>query len=196
MEQGRTFVSNGPVLTLTVDGADPGARLDKATADGKVHIKATAASQWPLQKLVLLYNGEEADIITADSDKNRLILEGRVSIPQSGWLAAYCVGPHNRHIFGGAIFKEQVQFAHTSPIWVTVDGKPQPPSADAEALVQWVDDFTRMVEEKGKFADDAQRIHMREIFGKARDVCDEKAEAYRRTLEPRVIDARDLPDLR
>jgi hypothetical protein len=169
---GRTFVTNAPMLFLSVDGEIPGADVRVASdADqkGRVRVNARASSPWPLTELLVYFNGDVVGRSVAVDDKTReLVFDEKVEIPHSGWISARVTGPHNRLVFGIRFFPDVPQVALTSPVWITLDGRKMPPSKDARRLLEWVDAFTRKVEAQGRFADDHQRQHMREVYGEAR----------------------------
>jgi hypothetical protein len=109
-------------------------------------------------------------------------IEGRFGFPESGWVSAQCSGPNNRFVMGGGLFAGAGQSAETSPVWIEVEGRPQPPSADAELLVKWTDDFREEVERRGKFANDAQRAQMRQVYGRARRIFADMAQRWKDSL--------------
>src|SRR5262249_35495231 len=54
---GRRFVSNGPILSLTVNGQDPGARLKLAAGEQTVRVRAEAHGNVALDTLEIVVNG-------------------------------------------------------------------------------------------------------------------------------------------
>ena len=54
LKAGRSFATNGPMLFLTVDGQGPGAVLP---GHRDMHIHAEASSQYPLDRLEVVYKG-------------------------------------------------------------------------------------------------------------------------------------------
>ncbi len=50
-----------------------------------------------------------------------LTYEGTIDTPETGWIAAECYGPYNRKVFGGGLFKKAKAYAHTSPVWISVE---------------------------------------------------------------------------
>ena len=137
---GRTFVTNGPLLTLDVHGVGPG---ETATSVGAVTAFASAEGLAPFETLELVHNGQV--ISTGIASKTK---DGRYAantsltkaFPESGWLAARCVGTNT--------------FAHTSPL--ILDG-PGVPFANREAnrpfLRKCVDDVKDWAETQGRYAD-------------------------------------------
>ena len=92
---GRTFISNGPLLDLTVVGG-------VATA--------SVESRVPFEKLELLQNGRVVAAAVANA-VTRFTAELKCEVVPSGWLAARCIGGAGSSLYpGGPVF------AHTSPI--------------------------------------------------------------------------------
>ena len=57
LKSGRSFVTNGPMPTLEVDGKGPGETCELAAA-GKVRVAATVESYVPFDKIEVIVNGE------------------------------------------------------------------------------------------------------------------------------------------
>lgn len=112
---GHTFVSSGPMLDLRVNGALPGDRLAIKRGDSlRITVHAFGqASQVPLDTLEVVSHGRvigRATTHQAGQSVNRLSLTLTLpSVERGQWIAARCTaGPG--------------QAAHTTPIYVTVDG--------------------------------------------------------------------------
>ena len=58
--------------------------------------------------------------------------------------------------------------AHTSPVYVTVDGKPIASKADAEYMIRWIDRLLQVADKPGRYSSDTERAEVRAIFQKAR----------------------------
>lgn len=125
LKSGRTFVSSGPVVDLRVNGRRPGAHLSvdageavdvRINADGHPH-------QVPLSVLELIAHGRvlaRTSPNNADQSTSRLTLSERIRPDRGIWLAARVRARPN-------------QVAHTTPVYVHVDGGGfhEPDSADA-----------------------------------------------------------------
>ncbi|GAA4399500.1 hypothetical protein GCM10023187_11450 [Nibrella viscosa] len=112
---GHTFVSSGPVLELKVNTAIPGDRLN-VKAGENMTITAHAyghAVQVPLEALEIVSHGKVIARVTKgqtgqSSEHLTLTLDQR-NLQRGMWVAARCIaGPQ--------------QAAHTTPVYVTVDG--------------------------------------------------------------------------
>jgi hypothetical protein len=151
---GQTFVTNGPLLTFSVNGQDGGARIDLAADQRKVMVQAEAQSMVPFERLELIANGVPIAGVEASGSPCTARLEGEVEVPGSGWLAARCWGKEQVYISG----LPQQPSAHTSPIYLTVAGQPLVPDAISiallgerlESMVHWAEHHAQFQSEKVK----------------------------------------------
>jgi hypothetical protein len=164
---GRTFVTNGPLITLQVDGSEPGAVID-LPGDGKVVItRAEARGIVPFKRLELVVNGELVAECDATGQPTVAVLEAELPIKQSCWIAARCFGDE---CVEGALFQSRV-YAHTAPIYVVVAGKPhRPDQATIAPLIQELDRMVPWAVGLGFARTDQQRERLANIFRSARQV--------------------------
>ncbi|HEV3256035.1 MAG TPA: CehA/McbA family metallohydrolase [Gemmataceae bacterium] len=165
---GRTFITNGPLLSFTVNGHDPGAIIDLPSLDQPVHIAAEARSWLPFDQLEVVLNGNVLLQAKADGSPTAARSQAEVRLPEAGWLAARCSGSHTLVTRTGWV--EHVG-AHTSPVYVEVGGRPAP--ADKAAVTKLVDQLTQMlgwVERQGPPGNGRRHDHIAGIFRSARDV--------------------------
>jgi len=116
LKAGRSFVSNGPQLELTVDGKALGDTLELRAA-GMVRIKASASSAFPMEKVEVLHNGKVIATAPPVMDGLTTRLDEKVMLDRSGWIALRAIG--KKPAVG---VQADMLFAHTSPVYVTVAG--------------------------------------------------------------------------
>jgi len=147
-----TFVTNGPLILLEVNGAQPGDEVNLAQP-GEAAVAVKAFSVFGLNRLELLLNGEVVATQGPSDDgvgKSRqapphsLELNAVIPVPDSSWIAARAFGPACEFVNDAPLnewVREQGgQFAHTSPVWVLVAGRPVRASAeDAQYWIDWID---------------------------------------------------------
>jgi hypothetical protein len=90
-------------------------------------------------------------------------IDAEVEAGDSLWLCAVARGPGHPSVLGPVVF------AHTSPVWVEVEGRPVRRPASARWLLDWLDRFEALVGEHGRFADDGQRDEVVAVIDQARD---------------------------
>lgn len=144
---GRTMVSNGPLLELTVNGQGPGATVQ--TAAGHVKVVAEVISRIPFERVEIIQDGR----VVADqaSVRGRAVrLERELEVEEGGWIAARVTG-------GAKTYAGFTAFAHTSPVYLRVPGTAY---RRAEAIGSFIDEIGRSMRAIGKgfqFESDAQR---------------------------------------
>jgi hypothetical protein len=114
VREGRTFLSGGPLLTLAVDGREPGDTVE-LSGPGTVTVEATVTSVFPLRSLELVCNGE---VVAAEpASGNQLSLTHELRVGGHAWVAcrAFGTGSHGDE-WGRRVF------AHTSPVYVACGG--------------------------------------------------------------------------
>ncbi|MFI0348828.1 CehA/McbA family metallohydrolase [Actinomadura sp. 9N407] len=127
---GRTFATTGPWLELDAGGLGPGATLDARPGD---RLTVTVRSVGPeVTRLEL----RTADGVVAEGPPHELTAELTVGEPT--YLVAVASGPaHARS------FHHTGVYAHTSPVYIDVDGH----HVAREADVQWCLDYLDALEE-------------------------------------------------
>jgi hypothetical protein len=156
LQGGRTFITNGPALFLSVNEQAPG---DMVVCDVGSALAVTASwqSHYSLERIDILWNGRViASLPLGDGAKS-----GELSItynaPSDGWLAAR-LSSHVRDSFF------QPVFAHTSPVYVTT-GRHAPEQPQAAAYFdQAIDHALEWVNHKAKFRNDVQRNEVVTLF--------------------------------
>jgi hypothetical protein len=112
-KQGRTFVTNGPMLSLTVNGAGPGEEVKVGRATSlRIRARAWAPPAMGSPKTLEIISHGAVIHSAASPDPSRHELHADLNLPadQSRWIAAR-VTTHNNGL------------AHTSPVYVLVNGE-------------------------------------------------------------------------
>jgi hypothetical protein len=148
IRRGRTLTTSGPLLSLTVNNRNVGDVLT-TTATETLQIQVTAKSRFPLGRVQILSNGDVLREIETQDKESELT----VTIPagESRWIVARCSGNDQWN----AIWHPNI--AHTSAVYVHVDGKPV---FREEAAHEWIDRMRlhiRDIQTKGLFGNATQR---------------------------------------
>jgi len=133
LKQGRTFVSNGPLLGLDVDGKHPGDEI--ALAAGQLlPYHAALRSLVPVDHFELIYNGRviASEVLTGARTEADVV--GGIDLPSSGWLVLRAWNEH-----ADPRILDIYPYASTSPIYVTVNHASPRSSADAKYFARWLD---------------------------------------------------------
>src|SRR5271165_5282463 len=115
VRSGRTFLSGGPLVTLTVDGGGPGDTV-ALSGPGTVSIHATVRSIFPLSSLEVVRNGEVVAKAAANGGLEAGISE-ELRIDGDSWIACRAFGADYHLDESG-----RRVFAHTSPVYVACGG--------------------------------------------------------------------------
>ncbi|MEQ1824771.1 MAG: CehA/McbA family metallohydrolase [Pirellula sp.] len=131
LQAGRTFVTNGPMLRLTVNGQEPGSEI-KLQAPAALSIVASVVSRSPIDSVELVVNGRPENLLstaeTAQSTQNgkSIRVEHQVKLIASSWVAI-------------RVKNNAGAFAHTRPVYVYVADNPIHSSEDAAYFLAWID---------------------------------------------------------
>ncbi len=146
LEKGRSFVTTGPMLEVTVGGKGPGERIslvESGTGVVKVRGKVSSPVSQALTKIEIVVNGKVVESIPVASKETRpggLIsreeITTEVSVKESSWIVVRAFADRGNG---------RRSFAHSSPVYVDVPGKPlRPRKEEVEFLLKRVrDEITR-----------------------------------------------------
>ncbi len=177
VRRGRTFTTSGPLLLLTVNGAEPGDTLD-IRPGAKLDVDVQAWSRYPLGRLEIVSNGEVMKTIRTSARRASLRL--RLTAGESRWFCARA----SRNGEWNAILAPDV--AHTSAVYARVAGREVVKPEAARAWIANIEEHIRRLEAQGVFAREEQR---QQAIAEAR----EGLERYRAPAE-RSAHARPVPD--
>ncbi len=119
---GRTFLSGGPIIHLSVEGKEIGDTL-AISGRGSVEVEAWTESILPVFSLEIVQNGRVVARTESRSGSRRLELKESIRIDGHSWIAArtgafdyFDIVPHH-DVWNRGVF------AHTSPIYVACGGE-------------------------------------------------------------------------
>ncbi|GDX41106.1 hypothetical protein LBMAG21_13980 [Armatimonadota bacterium] len=138
LDAGHSFVTNGPLLTVTVDGKEMGTHFQQKVAAQKAyHVVGEASSTAPLHRIEIVVNGKVARTLHPENHKTpqggyTSRIDSKIPITGSSWLLVRCFEART---------DKRVRFAHTAPAHITVPGLPLRPRKEEVAyLIQRVKD--------------------------------------------------------
>jgi hypothetical protein len=171
LKAGRTFVSSGPALDFTVNGQLPGSEI-QVDSQGSFKVRARAWGHEKVglpQVLELVSNdGVLHEVRKGNGNSNELSLEVEVDIARSKWLTV------STRCANGAV-------AHTTPIYVIVDGEPTwSPTKSAQIVKKQLDAIALIEEEYSKGSDIRSRA-IRQRLGLAKSYYADLLAATRRS---------------
>jgi len=114
LKAGCSFVTNGPMLQLDVNGRKPGGAISLSSPE-TLRISSQARSQLPFERLEIIVNGEVVQTAAARENGRSSAIAFALPIKESCWVASRCMGKWNKELF----YSHPV-FAHTNPVYLRV----------------------------------------------------------------------------
>lgn len=148
MAEGKSFVTTGPILELTVDGKKPGESIS-FNSNRTVHIKARVRCDvTPVTDLQIIIGGNTLKHINVPKQHGQhawIELETSVTLNQSTWIAARATSTAP----SGSPDAE----AHTNPVTIYVNGKAPYVPASHQFLVEKLSEETQRQISRKDFPD-------------------------------------------
>jgi hypothetical protein len=192
LKRGRTFVSNNPVLTFTVNGQEAGAALRlRSGKDRVLQIHARAESQLPYDRLEIVRNGDVIGSATPSGKLHRAEIHLEYPVRGSGWIAARALEDLHRypgvefdrvHSAEGTLLsslygtrRPENVFAHTSPVYVILDGKAIRSWDDAQYYIRYLEHAMDWLKQEARFASAEDRKSSIEAFQQGKALWEKRA---------------------
>jgi Tol biopolymer transport system component len=133
IKSGRTFATNGPLLSYQLGSEFPGGEI---LLQGKQELpfKVSMRSIVPLDHLEIVCNGKAVHEIELKSDRKSADASGVLPIDTSGWCILRAFSDKAEYPI-----LDLYPYATTSPVYVTVAGVPQRNPEDRAFFIKWVD---------------------------------------------------------
>ncbi len=159
LKRGRSFSTNGPILELEVGGRyGPGDRIDIRGGE-EFRFRARARSRGELETLQLIVNGEVV-AQRAGQGSRELALEETVRFDRSSWAAVRAFERSGR----------SEVFAHTSPLYFFLGGRPVVVPESVQDLLQKIDRLIAHTERLEGFRQEGHRKETLDVYREAREV--------------------------
>ncbi len=149
---GRSFVTNGPMVSLAVDGRGPGETLTLSKRK-VLRIQARGRSLRPFERLEIVVNGKVAASVPAEDQGRRAHLSLDLPADQSLWIAARCMGgsPEETSIWTHPLF------AHANPVYIDYPGRDLAEAESACYLLDFLKPLEKWAREEAYFENPAQK---------------------------------------
>lgn len=132
LAQGRSFVTTGPRLLMTLEGHDPGHEFRARDQAVPLKLQGEIVTAQPLAYAEVVVNGRPVRTVMGpgrrlDNGSWRTEVDMEMTVEASGWVAVRCFEERS---------DGRLRFAHTAPWWLTIDGRPLAPTpAEKQYLV-------------------------------------------------------------
>jgi hypothetical protein len=134
LKAGRTFVSNGPLLAFSLNGREAGDEVVLSAGVHQLSARVTLRSLVPVEKLEIVANVTVVTPIELQAGGTRADAVISLPVARSGWYTLRAWSRNATHPV-----MDLYPFATTSPVYVTLGGKPLRSIADAQFFVRWIE---------------------------------------------------------
>jgi hypothetical protein len=168
---GRTFVTNGPLITrFEVGGRASGDSCFYAHPGAVVSGRVSMESAYPIDRIEIVRNGGVELTLRLQPSRSSVDTSFSFSLQESSWIAARVIGAKRGWIVPGDSL-----FAHASPVYCTVADQPILVRDDAAYLAQWIEDLDLLVRAKGQWSNPSQSARVLGELAAARSWYEELA---------------------
>ena len=157
--RGRSYITNGPFLELEAGGHKIGDTI-AATKGQELKINARGLGRADFHGLELIHNGKIAEHVHCDEQDGHFDAELQFSlkIDEPGWIALRIPLDAGKNEFGKPLF------AHTSPIYIELEGKRIFRPEVARGLIAEMEKSIESIKTQGKFADVAEEEAVLSVY--------------------------------
>jgi hypothetical protein len=160
---GRSFATTGPMLTFTAGGHGLGETIE-VEAGQVIMVRAEVNSRLPIERIEIIRGGEVVASKENVEGERELVFETEVPVEKSSWIAARAYSSEQLPYNGVPVM------AHTSPVYIQVDGQPRSSPEDAAFLADWTDRAIEWARSEARFQFETQREEMIALFERAKRI--------------------------
>jgi hypothetical protein len=158
LQAGRTFVTNGPVLKLSVDGQAPSNDvLGLRSERGSVPVVVEWLSAEPVDRVEIVRDGQVVHVHQNVDGATCGRVAARIDCADAGWLAARCWA-RRRDSYGHALW------AHTGVVYLRERPDFAAARAAAASFAEPIADARRWIGTRGRFDNAAQRDRLLQLY--------------------------------
>ena len=133
LKNGRTFATNGPLVSFTLEGKTVGDELRLDSPQPAVPFTARLNSIIPVDHFEVVCNGKVLTEVKLDSAREAADVHGTIPVKESGWCVLRAWSDKAEYPV-----MDNYAYATTSPIYINVAGaKPRSPE-DAKYFAAWI----------------------------------------------------------
>jgi hypothetical protein len=167
---GRTFATNGPLLTFGLGGAEIGDTLELPAGSHRIEVRASLRSIVPVDHFEVVGNGEVIASLPLEAGGTSERAVQEIAIERSGWYVLRAWNSRATHPV-----RDYLPFATTSPIYVGVGGEPVRSPEDAEYFAAWVDRLIQAARAHDGYNTAEEKSEVLKILMEARTIFRERA---------------------
>jgi hypothetical protein len=162
LRAGRTFITNGPILRLTVDGHAPSNDLlDLSTPRPTAEVVVEWSGTQPVDRVEIIRDGEVAFVEPNADGALAGRLQVDLDVSTAGWVAARAWGSR-RTSYAHPLW------AHTSPVYLRATPARPVMQAASNHFVEHVDRAREYIATRARFDTAAQRDRLLQLYADGR----------------------------
>lgn len=167
IRKGHTFVTSGPMISLSLGKNEIGDTIS-LPKHAKLPFKAKVWFNRPVDRIEIIVNGKIVATKLNSDHRNEIDVSGQADFRNSSWIAARAISESVLPIQSEYNGPDGIPiFAHTSPIYVDIGGKPRRSSEDASLLHTWCLQTVEWAKSKAKYPDAVTRENVVSLYSDA-----------------------------
>ena len=173
LEEGRTFITNGPLLQFSIEGQESGDTISLASP-GSVKMAAEAQGRDDFCGLELVVNGEVVHAVSIQKVQGHYEakMNYELSIDKPSWVALRVPETNGENAFGRTLF------AHTSPVYINLSGASVFSVDAAESLISEMRTSIDVISERAQFESGEQQQEILDYYYNAIQEMERRIEDY------------------
>ena len=170
IKAGHTFATNGPLLSLEVNGREPGNEIAFPLGSHTISVRASMHSIVPVEHLELVQNGKVVATVPMSADHRSASAAVTLPVVRSGWITLRAWSEH-----ATPPVLDIYPFATTSPVYLTIAGIPPRSPDDARFFIDWVDRLREGAERHTGYNSAAEKTSVVDLISRARAEFEKRA---------------------
>ncbi|GAA0273954.1 hypothetical protein GCM10009127_12980 [Alteraurantiacibacter aestuarii] len=165
LRAGRSIATNAPLLVFDLNGEGPGGDISLPAEGGELEWTAAMISLARVDHVEIIHNGQVAATLTLDADGKFAAARGTIPISESGWILLRAWSSEDQ-----PEVLDLYPYGTTSPVYVSVDGKPARSEEDRQYMLTWIDLIEQHARTSEDYNDAAERETVLGNIARARAV--------------------------
>jgi len=159
LKDGKSYITNGPFLTFSVAGKQVGDTID-VQKGAVLNVKAAGIANNDFRQLELIFNGRVVHAVKTIAEKGKFMADMAFvfEATEPGWLAVRIPWTNSDNQMGNRMR------AHTSPIYLTIDGQERFDRNVARGLIAEMQESISTIQAKAVFADDEEQKNVIGVY--------------------------------
>lgn len=167
IKAGRTFATNGPLLRFRLGESQPGGEIH-LQQEGNLAFHVGLRTIVPIDHLQIICNGQVAKDLPLQGERKSADASGTLAVPESAWCVLRAYADRAEYPI-----LDLYPYATTSPVYISVAGRPIRSKTDAQYFSTWVDHLIRAAQTSPAWNTDHEKESVLALFQKAKEKFEE-----------------------